>query len=1000
MPSPFQYFRKRQKVLLAVFGVALIIVFTVGSTALMYMGRSSGRPTQAETVVTFKGGSLTQNQLDQIRWEHNMLLAFFQEVAERTSRVGGSPGRPLIETGDSDRELLYNHLLAGQAGELGIVVTDEAVNEYLLQFSDRKLPPSQFGSILETRLDGRISEATLFDAIRRHIAAKSMQDMITSGLASVSPGLGQEFAVEPSRVWEYYGQLNREITAEVMSVDVAEYVDKVAPPSEEQVLELYEKYKERFPFPDSPEPGFKQPHKIKLAYVVGDFNKFLEEEKTKIPAEDIKKHYEENRDDFRKPELPPEQPEEEETAEDGDPDAAADTESDTTDAPATDEEAETADGDGSAPNGDASEAPSKTDDEPAATDEDATEESDENSEAGTAEVPKPTEPDTSDTSGEETDEPAGAAGAENETTPPDTAEEADTKEGSETDAASETSPEEVDAPESSNADSSEGAHLESPTKIGSPGVFVAYFDDTADDGDTAEEAGEEGGQEPAATDESPTANGADSADTEAGTADDAGPVGEGNEPVKEEAAAAEEVTGDVEDPASQPPEKAKDGEATAAESPDAKDKETGTADTDAGDPAAETSSAEDAPDKAPAGEKLEETSSDETSKESTGGDPVAEGDTTEAGEVAEGAGEEEKPVEYRPLEEVRDEIAGRLAKPTAQERFDRALSLIRSEMDDYYQDLALWEALQEDRDSGDTASRPEPPDVKALAKENGLTDDSTKLVDVLEFAEYDIGKAEQTYYQIQRRPDGTIMPREQKVRLVADAFGNGVPLFQAKRFPGRKTGPGMFPAGNADTQYVYWKTKDREEYVPELDEIRDEVVKAWKFDKARELARQAAEKQAEKARKSGVSLASEFGEDKVIETDAFRYFDPLSVGNAREGLGRLQVSTIDGVDGVGDDFMRTVFDHTAGDVCVTLNEPETTAYVVRLKTDRPNDEVLRDRFKISVTMNPRAQLPQEIQLLAARDVGRYFRSWLDEFDEEMEIDWKREPQLGSQQGRM
>jgi hypothetical protein len=43
------------------------------------------------------------------------------------------------------------------------------------------------------------------------------------------------------------------------------------------------------------------------------------------------------------------------------------------------------------------------------------------------------------------------------------------------------------------------------------------------------------------------------------------------------------------------------------------------------------------------------------------------------------------------------------------------------------------------------------------------------------------------------------------------------------------------------TEFVYWKTKDRAEYVPPLEEVKEKVRMRWKFEKARELARKEAE---------------------------------------------------------------------------------------------------------------------------------------------------------------
>jgi hypothetical protein len=134
----------------------------------------------------------------------------------------------------------------------------------------------------------------------------------------------------------------------------------------------------------------------------------------------------------------------------------------------------------------------------------------------------------------------------------------------------------------------------------------------------------------------------------------------------------------------------------------------------------------------------------------------------------------------------------------------------------------------------------------------------------------------------------------------------------------------------------------------------------------------------------------------VTETSSFSFYDRLSRMMARVGQGRIRVSDVDGVEQPGRKFMRTVFDHEAGDVFTASNEPETHVYVVRMKTDQPNKETLRENFKAALTVGPEPGLPYEVRLLAQRDVGELFVEWIEDFEKELDVEWKREPQPGSQ----
>jgi len=133
-----------------------------------------------------------------------------------------------------------------------------------------------------------------------------MEEIVLSGLATRSETRGEQYAIEPSRAWQYYGQLNREVTAEILPLKVEDYIKETPEPTEEQIAELYEEYKHDLAFPNDPEPGFKQRDRIALAYAKADYNKFLAQEKAKLTDEEIETYYNEHINDFRKPELPPE----------------------------------------------------------------------------------------------------------------------------------------------------------------------------------------------------------------------------------------------------------------------------------------------------------------------------------------------------------------------------------------------------------------------------------------------------------------------------------------------------------------------------------------------------------------------------------------------------------------------------------------------------------------------------------------------------------------------
>jgi hypothetical protein len=156
------------------------------------------------------------------------------------------------------------------------------------------------------------------------------------------------------------------------------------------------------------------------------------------------------------------------------------------------------------------------------------------------------------------------------------------------------------------------------------------------------------------------------------------------------------------------------------------------------------------------------------------------------------------------------------------------------------------------------------------------------------------------------------------------------------------------PIGGVDTatgsyrvnEFLTVKVSDKPARVPELDEIRDEVIRAWRVQKASEMAFAEAKDLAEKARGSERTLAEMLEDNDDIEVTDTDSFSWLTLGfDAR----RVRLSEPYGVDAVGPGFMRDVFAMTAGDVKAVHNHDHSVAYVVRMVGhERSEDELRRD----------------------------------------------------------
>ena len=191
--------------------------------------------------------------------------------------------------------------------------------------------------------------------------------------------------------------------------------------------------------------------------------------------------------------------------------------------------------------------------------------------------------------------------------------------------------------------------------------------------------------------------------------------------------------------------------------------------------------------------------------------------------------------------------------------------------------------------------------------------------------------------------------------------------------------------GGKDT-FLFWKISERPEVVPSLTDAatRKQVVKAWKMIEAREPARKATEELAVEARaQKKKSLKQVFADRKhleVVETPAFSW---LSLIPTREGQPRPQINQVKGVDRPGNEFMETVFGLGINKIGVAMNQPQTVAYCIRLRSHGTNPKVQREFF-LTAPM-------QQYAVAYAEDASQAQRTWRKNLHDEAGLHWVRPP---------
>ncbi|HBI45463.1 MAG TPA: hypothetical protein DDY78_21805 [Planctomycetales bacterium] len=189
--------------------------------------------------------------------------------------------------GVKPQELLDFEIWKHQADKLGIVLTKADTRRALAhEAANHGLPADPGGSwkdepIFKEWFAGRARQNK--GPVPEDIVVKAVQDEfrvmiakeLVAGRAAGVPGVAEVEHSAPNLVtpydfWKFYRNNRTTIKAVFLPLPVESFLDKTPsqPPSEEVLKDLFTKYKAAEPAPELSTPAFKEPHRIKLEYVV------------------------------------------------------------------------------------------------------------------------------------------------------------------------------------------------------------------------------------------------------------------------------------------------------------------------------------------------------------------------------------------------------------------------------------------------------------------------------------------------------------------------------------------------------------------------------------------------------------------------------------------------------------------------------------------------------------------------------------------------------------
>ena len=277
----FGVFRTYQKASMVALAILAMLAFFVLPPLLQYGGQAASL---ADTpVAKWNGGELREKGLDRAV---TMKLVLNRFLAESALAAGRDPAQAPRYPAD-EQAVVRTMLLAEEATKNGVVVSDAAINDYLGKLTNGQVRADQFEQIMKgLRAGGAgVSQHDLFESLRHELLAQNMLILLQRGFSGDPPGLR----------WDYFRRMAQSATAEVVPIDVRSFGDQIKFPGAAELRTFFDEHKEDLPDPRSEKPGFREPHRAKVEYLVAKRGLFVDEISKEITDAEIAEYYEKNK---------------------------------------------------------------------------------------------------------------------------------------------------------------------------------------------------------------------------------------------------------------------------------------------------------------------------------------------------------------------------------------------------------------------------------------------------------------------------------------------------------------------------------------------------------------------------------------------------------------------------------------------------------------------------------------------------------------------------------
>jgi len=281
------------------------------------------------------------------------------------------------------------------------------------------------------------------------------------------------------------------------------------------------------------------------------------------------------------------------------------------------------------------------------------------------------------------------------------------------------------------------------------------------------------------------------------------------------------------------------------------------------------------------------------------------------------------PMRTQSFEEVKEALARELAAGPAFRVLEQRVNEMRDLMETYAANRRAWERAVAEKDT--SMKEPEMLNLQQIADKYGFQFGRTGLVDVRTASSLPIGRS-----RVSRGPRMQPFEFPNLIRfapnpLESDSLGNLYMPLQSTALL---------------TRYLFWRVAHEASSTPSFETARESVTSVWKMQRAAEKAESKAKAIATKASTASLaeSLESDTERGLVVRPTPFSWFNPLMADFD------IQLSNVENLKPLDNDFMEKVFAAEPGTTLVASDAAKEIYYVVKVLDFSPSEEDLMLSF--------------------------------------------------------